>query len=512
MATKTIDQLNSASTLTGTEVLPIVQGNQTVKTPVQDVADLGGKYLVSNNPNIDWSLSSTQEVNITDDTEFTFSGAKEGQKLTLILNAGQSFELTFPDSVIWNKSDVFDYDIQFIVDENFKLPPTPIDNFLLQSTDKIIIDYNIFNENTNTQNYIISRLNSNGTVDNTFNEYVDETGETYAGGIQSDNKILLNTSYIDLSTLNNTWVIKRLNSNGTIDEDFSDFEVPAELDKEINVYIQNIVKDDKILISTYVEDFINETITETLSRLNANGTVDNDFNEYTLSGDYSLYEEIRNVYIQSDDKILIAKSQYDNTGQPIQNLIRLNSDGTVDNTFNILPLQPEEYINSIVETDNGDIVIVGSFQILNQDGQLSNGIFKLNNDGTPGINGYGFWIDFNRTFVQSILKDSNGKLIIFGEFNQYGPQQSPISYGIIRLNDDLSIDDTFNAGNGFSDDYFNGPSLDSNDDIIGLNNNINQNFNGQPLLNESLNKIIETKGYRIINFYYNGSNYIGTFS
>jgi hypothetical protein len=42
MATKTIDQLPSSSPLTGTEVLPIVQGDETLKTTVQDIANLAG--------------------------------------------------------------------------------------------------------------------------------------------------------------------------------------------------------------------------------------------------------------------------------------------------------------------------------------------------------------------------------------------------------------------------------------------------------------------------------------
>lgn len=50
MADKSISQLSSATTpLAGTETLPIVQGGSTVKTTVQDVADLAGgglPYLV----------------------------------------------------------------------------------------------------------------------------------------------------------------------------------------------------------------------------------------------------------------------------------------------------------------------------------------------------------------------------------------------------------------------------------------------------------------------------------
>jgi hypothetical protein len=44
MATKTIDQLPSSSPLVGNEVLPIVQGNETLKTTVQDIANLAGSF------------------------------------------------------------------------------------------------------------------------------------------------------------------------------------------------------------------------------------------------------------------------------------------------------------------------------------------------------------------------------------------------------------------------------------------------------------------------------------
>lgn len=42
MANVTISQLNSGSSLSGSEVLPIVQGGSTVKTTVQDIANLAG--------------------------------------------------------------------------------------------------------------------------------------------------------------------------------------------------------------------------------------------------------------------------------------------------------------------------------------------------------------------------------------------------------------------------------------------------------------------------------------
>ena len=58
MADKKISQLTGASTLTGTEELPIVQGGQTVKTTTQDIADLAGgggvkKYVALLSPGAD---------------------------------------------------------------------------------------------------------------------------------------------------------------------------------------------------------------------------------------------------------------------------------------------------------------------------------------------------------------------------------------------------------------------------------------------------------------------------
>jgi hypothetical protein len=44
---KKISQLSSAAALTGTEVIPVVQGGSTVKTTAQDIADLAPRsYLV----------------------------------------------------------------------------------------------------------------------------------------------------------------------------------------------------------------------------------------------------------------------------------------------------------------------------------------------------------------------------------------------------------------------------------------------------------------------------------
>ena len=42
MANKKISELTSSAPLTGAELLPLVQGGETLKTTAQDIADLGG--------------------------------------------------------------------------------------------------------------------------------------------------------------------------------------------------------------------------------------------------------------------------------------------------------------------------------------------------------------------------------------------------------------------------------------------------------------------------------------
>jgi hypothetical protein len=74
MATVTITQLPNAGTLTGTEVLPIVQSDATVKTTVQDIANLAGGIIAE-----DTGANSTVRVdnnNCASGCYATISGGK----------------------------------------------------------------------------------------------------------------------------------------------------------------------------------------------------------------------------------------------------------------------------------------------------------------------------------------------------------------------------------------------------------------------------------------------------
>ena len=63
--------------------------------------------------------------------------------------------------------------------------------------------------------------------------------------------------------------------------------------------------------------------------------------------------------------------------------------------------------------------------------------------------------------VRAVAKQSDGKILVGGDFTQYLGQ----NYNrIIRLNNNLTIDTTFNIGNGFNNSV-NSVFIESNNDI-----------------------------------------------
>jgi hypothetical protein len=77
MANKKISQLTAAAALTGTEIVPIVQGGVTVQTTAQDVADLGGgfsfSYLMNPNSGIISIVNAVEGISIPNSSTATYT-------------------------------------------------------------------------------------------------------------------------------------------------------------------------------------------------------------------------------------------------------------------------------------------------------------------------------------------------------------------------------------------------------------------------------------------------------
>ncbi len=153
---------------------------------------------------------------------------------------------------------------------------------------------------------------------------------------------------------------------------------------------------------------------------------------------------VNKAQTQPDGKIVVAGSFNRYQGIAAQGLVRLNADGSRDETFN----QTGTGLNAAVldfkiQTD-GKLIVVGVFSQYN--GANVYRMIRLNADGTQdgsfSLTGTGFPNNVNCVEI-----DSNGKYIVGGAFTQFnGSSQAYIA----RIDTNGTLDSSFNIGTGFN--------------------------------------------------------------
>ncbi len=235
----------------------------------------------------------------------------------------------------------------------------------------------------------------------------------------------------------------------------------------------------------------------------SDGTEDTDF--YTNLGTGSDNDVFR-VIAQPDGKILLSGDFNSFNGETINRLMRLNSDGTPDTTFNTnLGTGFDDYIYEVALQDNGKILVGGSF--LNFNGNERNLLVRLNSDGTEDADFYtnlGTGFDGN---LYDIVVQPDGKILVSGDFLNFNGDTHNT---IVRLNSDGTEDTDFytNLGAGF-DDTMTYDSVAVQDDGKILVGGYFSNFNGH-----ERNKLIRlnSDGTEDTDFYTNlGTGFVGNY-
>ena len=113
------------------------------------------------------------------------------------------------------------------------------------------------------------------------------------------------------------------------------------------------------------------------------------------------------------------------------------------------------YVNAVFEQNDGKILVSGNFTAngVSFDGQQIGDIIRINSDGTldTSFDTYGLFWHPSQSWVSDMVVDHEilgGKIIVVGRFFTYGYYESneaPEAYNIVRLNSDGSIDETFNC-------------------------------------------------------------------
>jgi uncharacterized delta-60 repeat protein len=312
-------------------------------------------------------------------------------------------------------------------------PSGSVRTISIQDDEKIILGGDFQNYENVPVNYIV-RINSDGTLDNTFNLGTGFNNVVNTTIIQSDGKILVGGEFNDYDGGLFEKII-RLNSDGSVEGTFnigSGFDGP--------VFTIDIQQDNKIIVGGNFSDFDGNQV-GFIARLNANGTFDNTF----VTG-IGFDDIVYDVKIQSDGKILVVGDFTNYDSNTIKRIIRLNTDGSIDVGFNVGGGLNGEAFTVDIQTD-GKIIVGGDFS--DYDGIPANKIVRINTDGTIDntfVNGIGF-----NGVVRDVKIQDDGKILVVGDFEEYNGTGAK---RIIRLNSDGSIDGTFVYGTGFNSEVY----------------------------------------------------------
>jgi uncharacterized delta-60 repeat protein len=286
----------------------------------------------------------------------------------------------------------------------------------------------------------IIRLNLDGGIDTTFNPGTGFNGLARAMIIQSDGKILVGGSFTSYNGTSANYIV-RLNQDGSIDNTFN-YGTGFSGALQGLTAVQDIAIDnnDKIYITGGFTTYNGSGGNNGIIRLNQDGSKDVAFDNSTGFNHYGTTIQVD----KTTNKLYAGGYWSTYKGSSQLRIVRLNEDGSKDTSFNIgggftsSPFNPE----GITIDSNGKVLLTGRFVLY--DGNTENRILRLNDDGTKD-NSFNNTTGFNNTAVGSVI-DSLNRIYVGGAFTTY---KGVTSNRIIRLNSDGSIDTSFNIGVGF---------------------------------------------------------------
>ncbi|WP_338813684.1 T9SS type A sorting domain-containing protein [Bernardetia sp. Wsw4-3y2] len=278
-------------------------------------------------------------------------------------------------------------------------------------------------------------LNQDGKLDNSFRAFLPNnyyTASIEDAELQSDGKLLVIGHIIERPNVQKQ--IVRLNTDGSTDYSF---EVTG-LDNTSTITEIALQSTGKVIVMGNLQ--VNG-IAKKLVRLNNNGSIDNSFTQGNVVS--SAAYAIQDVKVQSDNKILCVGDFSSYNGVARKGIVRLDTDGSVDVTYNVAAGGVESngtyspVIYNIELQADGKAIIVGNFSGYN--GTNRGRIARINADGTLDIN-FDSSIGFEGGKVNNTDIQADGKVVVVGFFNSY---KNAFRRHIIRLNADGSIDNSF---------------------------------------------------------------------
>lgn len=270
----------------------------------------------------------------------------------------------------------------------------------------------------------------------------------YRSGIQTNGKILIMGPFTKYNNIN-VYNFTRLNSDLTLDTSYLSTG-PVLATQEIQDF--KLQADNKAIVVGEFNSFSGSTNGKGIVRLDTNGRADQSFN--VGGSGVGPLDRILSCAIQADGKILLGGgfiSSYN--GVPTRNMIRLNTDGTLDTSFQYpYTYEPSTFgsIHTITVLSSGKIVVTGNRSYAtdsfgNQIGQPN--VFRLNPDGSLDTSFSKAFVESDHlnislcstciTPIQNVIVQPDGRIIIVGSFYSYA---GTTKNNIVRLKANGTLD------------------------------------------------------------------------
>jgi uncharacterized delta-60 repeat protein len=327
-----------------------------------------------------------------------------------------------------------------------------------QSNGQILVAGNFTNyDGVSGRSYLV-RLNSNGSTDTAFCNAAVDGGKFNAVVLivlaQQNGQILVGGSFTSYNSTFGRNALVRLNSDGSTDTAFCTNAIDISKFASGTSAVLSLTEqaNNQILVGGQFTSYGGFTGRNMLIRLNSDGNLDTLFCNNAVDG-AKFGNPCRSMVEQLDGKIIVGgtiPNYGGTTGR--NNLIRLNSNGTLDTAFCNNATDSNKFASTVnkcsLQTD-GSIIVAGVFSDYAGTSGRSR-LVRLDSNGnldTIFCNNATDGNKFNNILYGNVIQ-SDGKILIGGYFTDYAGTTGRSR--LIRLNTDGTLDTAFcnNASDG----------------------------------------------------------------
>ncbi len=248
---------------------------------------------------------------------------------------------------------------------------------------------------------------------------------------------VLGAALVALSCVINPSIVRADNSAGEVNPKFktgTGFSSPSPPTAVLTVALPGRGK--KSVVSGYFTEYQGKRAPG-LIRLKGNGKRDKSFKPgLGPSG------PVTSIIPLENGKMLIGGSIQTYDGVSVGNLLRVNSNGSIDQTY--APAGFNDQVSAMALLSDGSLLVAGFFTSYGSEA-VSGGLVKLKPDATLDSS-FVAPAELQPGSVESLLALKQGKALVGGTFASYG---SSLGSGLARINSDGSADSSFDVASGF---------------------------------------------------------------